>query len=123
MPEKPPAFQFYANDWLTDDKRTEMHPYQRGVHIDLMAYAWINGTVPADADGIAQVVGRTPAELKRYWNGRLLEAWPVVPDQPTRRWNPRLEEQRRTLTDFVDRQSKAGKRGADKRWHQNGNSE
>ena len=54
---KSPALQWYAKEWLTDDKRTEMLLAQRGIYADLMSYQWVNGSVPPDAAGVSKVVG------------------------------------------------------------------
>lgn len=40
MATKPPAFQFYAKDWLTSKAVIAMTPTQRGYYIMLLAHAW-----------------------------------------------------------------------------------
>jgi len=38
---KPPAFQFYVRDWLTDTELSACPPLVRGVWIDLLANMWV----------------------------------------------------------------------------------
>jgi uncharacterized protein YdaU (DUF1376 family) len=37
-------FPFFAKDWLSSPARMAMKPEQRGAYIDLLAFAWGNGT-------------------------------------------------------------------------------
>jgi len=39
---KPPAFQFYPKDWLSDINVMTMTPTQRGGYIQLLCYMWLN---------------------------------------------------------------------------------
>lgn len=119
MARKPPAFQFYVKDWLSDDKRVEMSLAQRGIWVDLMAYQWNNGSVPVDAAGVAKVVGCSASEIEPHWTGPLLAAFPLA-NGGTRRQNPRLEEQRVEVEARRKLRSAAGKTGARKRWEEEG---
>jgi len=38
---KPPAFQFYVRDWLTDTELSRCSPATRGIWIDLLAAMWV----------------------------------------------------------------------------------
>lgn len=114
--KKPPAFQFYARDWLTDDKRSEMSIAQRGVHADLMAYQWVNGSVPGDIQSLARIVGIGVEEMQEIFAGPLAACYPVNGDG--RRRNPRLERQRAELELYRKRRSHAGKLGAQVRYGQ-----
>jgi hypothetical protein len=44
MPGKPPAFQFYARDWLTDTQLTACSTMTRGIWIDMLAQMWLAPT-------------------------------------------------------------------------------
>lgn len=47
---KPPAFQFYVKEWLSDAKVMAMTPKQRGGYIQLMAICWNERCVLPDND-------------------------------------------------------------------------
>lgn len=111
---KPPAFQWYAKEWLTDDKRTEMTVAQRGAYADLLSYQWVNGSIPEDLEAVRVIIGVEMREMKALWTGRLVEAFPVVDG---RRLNPRLESYRQELKELKTKRRRSGKRGADSRWH------
>ena len=113
MSDQPPAFQFYAKDWLASSAVRRMTLAERGAYIDLLAYAWKDGSIPNDSRSLVSMLGvatRTwksvaPAVLARFTegpNGTLV--------------NERQETVRNQLLAFSERQSKAGKAGAEKRW-------
>jgi len=116
--EKPPAFQWYAKDWLTDDKRTEMSPAQRGVHIDFMSYQWVNTSIPNDIDKLATIAGVPVAEMRELWVSPLVDCY--VANGSGRLQNPRLEKERDAKLKYLDKMAKAGRKGAKGRWRKDG---
>jgi len=52
---KSPAFQFYANDWLSSTKIALMTPAQEGAYIRLLCYAWSDPdcSIPDDDNQLA----------------------------------------------------------------------
>lgn len=119
MTGKPPAFQFYAKDWLTDDKVNLMSLAAQGLYMRLLAAAWLRGgSIPSDESAAARLVG-VPLEEFR-------ELWPEV--RPC--WNKErdLMVMRRLRSDFaalLQRKrnlSAAGKSGNRKRWGSGGDS-
>ena len=112
--QKSPAFPFYAKDWLADDKRTEMNAAQRGIYVDLLAYQWNNGSVPAEPADMARITGETAATMRKLFAGPLAKAFPANGDG--RRRNPKLEEWRADQESYRARRSQAGKAGARSRW-------
>lgn len=103
MGPKPPAFQFYARDWLSS---TLGLPWDvAGVYIHLLAWSWDNGPLPNDAQWRQRVIG---PEEKRLWNA-VKKRW----KKSRNGWiNPRLEHQREMQKNFSDHAKKA----ADFRW-------
>lgn len=108
---KPPAFQFYAADFVTDT--SAMTAEQLGAYMRLLCYAWINGEVPADQRAMAQITGIQPARFRSA-------VWPMV----ERCWesdgngsllNPRLEIERKKQVEWRRKSAKGGraKRKAD----------
>jgi uncharacterized protein YdaU (DUF1376 family) len=66
---KPPAFQFYAKDWLASRQVKMMSPEQRGYYIQLLAEAWDSkepGTLPVDVEDLWFLAGASSrAEFER----------------------------------------------------------
>lgn len=100
---KPPAFQFYARDWLSS---TLGMPWDvAGLYIHLLAWSWDNGPLPDDARWRQRVIGQADGKL---W-AALRSRWTKTPNG----WiNPRLERQREIQASFRLR----GKKGAEARW-------
>jgi uncharacterized protein YdaU (DUF1376 family) len=111
--EPAPAFLFYVRDWLGDAKVRAMSPEARGVYIDLLAYCWQEGSLPADAAQLARLVGLPAPAFRRIWPQ--LEPCFVLVDGD--RWRQkRLDQERdrqrlrRTLA------AHKGAKGAAARW-------
>jgi uncharacterized protein YdaU (DUF1376 family) len=100
---KPPAFQFYARDWLSS---TLGMPWEvAGVYIHLLAWSWDNGALPNDPEWRARVIG---ADAARLW-AAVSKRW----KKTARGWiNLRLERQREIQATF----SAHAKQAASKRW-------
>lgn len=52
---KPPAFQFYADDFIGGT--CDMTPEEVGAYVRLLCYQWGRGAIPSDADKLARVAG------------------------------------------------------------------
>jgi uncharacterized protein YdaU (DUF1376 family) len=98
---KPPAFQFYPDDFIggTCDLSSE----EVGAYIRLLCYQWSRGCIPDDPAKLARIAGTsvTPDTLQKFPNGK----------------NARLEFEREKQAEYRSEKSKAGKSGAEKRWH------
>jgi len=98
---KPPAFQFYPDDFIggTCDLSAE----EVGVYIRLLCYQWSRGAIPEDAAKLARIAGInvTPDTLQKFPNGQ----------------NARLEFERKKQSEYREEKARAGKAGAEKRWH------
>ena len=54
MPKgKSPAFQFYASDFLVDEKVKLMNLQERGAYITLLAHCWIEKSIPQNIEALA----------------------------------------------------------------------
>lgn len=105
-PQKSPAFQFYAKDFLTGT--ATMSLAERGAYVTLLAHQWDAGTVPSAAKERARILGCTAAEERRIW-ARLVSKFTLVDDAFQ---NLRLEEERAKQAEFRRRQSDRGKASA-----------
>ena len=108
---KPPAFQFYPDKWLSDQKVTLMSPAGEGNYIRLLCYSWEEGSIPADRSAIVKLCkGIDGPEIdealscfvKSKKDGRLI--------------NKRLEKERNKLETNRKLKQRAGLDGARKRW-------
>jgi uncharacterized protein YdaU (DUF1376 family) len=70
-PGKSPAFQFYAEAWLSDFNVRSMSPAARGVYVDLLSICWLEGGIPAGKpsgfDSVSRALGLSRDEFDRMW--------------------------------------------------------
>lgn len=103
---KPPAFQFYVDDFLGGT----MHftDAEIGLYIRLLCVQWSAGSLPDDDEELASYgkgptpIARVKLKFKRCDDGRLR--------------NERMEIVRKKQSDYIDACSSAGKVGAQRRW-------
>lgn len=117
MKGKPPAFQFYARDWLAATRL--MTPVQIGYRIQLWASSWTSdrpGCLP-EAYPSWQLAGASSAEEFRMNGGEILLG-EFKPDSHGRLVHGQLSSQRREQVAYAKSQQKKGIVGARKRWHQ-----
>lgn len=111
--EKPPAFQFYPKDWLSDAKVRTMTHEERGIFIDFLAISWLEHGLPSDESQLRRLTGLTERRFRKVWAG-VAHCW--QPNGNGRLVNPRLERYREQLEEHQERASAAGKAGAEARW-------
>lgn len=102
---KPPAFQFYAKDWLTGTRQLKLP--DRGAYIDLLAWSWENGPLPEDTIQIAAIVGASSRDFSAIWR-RLSAHWKKTPRGFV---NKRLEQERRKQRIYRKLQADKGRAG------------
>lgn len=100
---KPPAFQFYAADFLIGCATMTLE--QRGAYITLLCYQWDQDGLPNDKSTLAMLVGGNETVIEA-----VLYKFRECPDGKLR--NHRLEKVREIQKEFGKKQSKA----AIKRW-------
>lgn len=106
-----PAFLFYAEDFATGT--AAMSPMEVGVYIRCLCHQWSHGYVPDDERQIARLSGAMLEEIASAWPSVSKK---FVETSPGQLQNTRLEQVREDLLETSERRSKAGKRGAVKRW-------
>jgi uncharacterized protein YdaU (DUF1376 family) len=102
---KPPAFQFYAKDWLSSTGT--LTPAGRGVFITLMAWSWDNGPLPDSSEKRARLSGVSRTIERKIWSEiapfwKLTDAGWVL---------PRLERHRQELAEYHAEQAEKGRKG------------
>ena len=112
---KAPAFQFYAGDFLSDINVTTMTMAQRGMYITLLAFEWIEGSLPMDLLKLRILCGNHPD---------FDSDWQIVSNCFTQRdsrlYNNRLETERGNMIAYREKMSANGKKGAETRWQSHG---
>lgn len=111
MPKKPPAYQHYAKDWLTDTAHLSLE--EQGAYQRLLDHQWIEGPLEYSEADFARLLGVPRPAFRRIWR-RVARFFPAL--ESGRLANGRLEDIRTDLLAFQKGQSVAGKRGAKKRW-------
>jgi uncharacterized protein YdaU (DUF1376 family) len=85
---KAPAFQFYASDFLSDERVLVMSLAERGLYVTLLCHAWLEGSIPSEPVKIARLVREPQPSFAKLWPA--VEAC-FVPADEGRLVNPRQE--------------------------------
>jgi uncharacterized protein YdaU (DUF1376 family) len=115
-PNKSPAFQFYARDFLTGTATMSLQ--EVGAYVKLLAYQWDSGSVPDSPRDRARILSCTAAQEKAVW-GVLVKKFVLRGDAYL---NERLEEERSKQAEYRRRQSDRGKASAEARTNQRSNA-
>lgn len=115
---KPPAFQFYAGDFLSDEDQRLMTLEEVGAYIRLIASEWKEGSLPEGLRKLARLCSCSNAEMERIWP-EICQKFEPHPDLVGRIIHPRNERERERQAS----RSASAKRGADARWHPKRNAE
>jgi hypothetical protein len=132
MPQRPPAFQFYIDDYRGSRAVQRMTYAQRGMYLEMLIEQWDKGAVPDCPRACADLLGGVP-EPGRTIEDEWIAHWPilrrkfvvkigrakgshefVVPSDsdPSRLIvNLRLERYRRSLRAFKSERSASGRKG------------
>jgi len=108
---KPPAFQFYADDFLAGTM--DMTDAEVGLYIRCLCRQWSNGSIPNDPQEIARL-SRASTEPQPSLN-RVMTKFKVCEDGMLR--NERLEKERAKQTAFRKAQSDKGHASAEARFN------
>ena len=110
--EKPPAYQWYPKDFLSDGNVKGMTLEERGAYITLLSVCWLDETLPMDSGRLANMCG-VPVKV-------FARLWPAVracfTERDGRYVHQRLEKEREKQATHRQRQSDRGLKGADTRW-------
>lgn len=98
---KPPAFQFYADDFYAG--ASEMSAEETGAYIRLLCQQWSKGGLTTVEPRLNRIAGCEVTEL-------VLEKFPICEDGLRR--NARLEQERAKQAEYRQKQSEKGKKSA-----------
>jgi uncharacterized protein YdaU (DUF1376 family) len=113
----PPAFQFYASDFLSDDAVSLMTHEQIGAYVLLLCHAWQRPDgLPSSLEALARLARYAPRRFqKRIWPALL----PKFHTNATGNLeNPRLERVRSEQNEYRERGRRGGTRSAERRREQ-----
>ena len=114
MAEKPPAFQWYPRDFLTDEKVVVMPNSYCGAYVRLMCHEWLEGSLPDDPAMLARLACEPAAAFAPMWElfGSKFTAHPTLYG---RLIHPRLQKEREKQAEWRAKSSKGGKASAEAR--------
>lgn len=108
---KAPAFQFYPAEYLADAKVKLMDFRQKGIYMDLLCHCWLEGSIPAEPELLARMLGIDAVAFKDDWKW-IEPCFKVSKKDNTKMIHPRLETEREKQKNFSGKQKKI----AEKRW-------
>lgn len=106
----PPAFQFYAGDYLSDGEVQGLTTAQEGIYIRLLCYCWREGGIPDDVAKVCLLLKRDadPSDVQIVVERMFNERSTLVQF----RTQKRLEEERLKQVVFREQRVAAGVRSA-----------
>jgi uncharacterized protein YdaU (DUF1376 family) len=109
----PPAFQFYATDFLSDAPVIAMTLEERGAFITLLCIAWTEEGIPADHKKLAKLLRVSARKFAEIWEAMEV-CWHDTGEG--RYVSRKLEGIREEMRARSKSASEAGARGARARW-------
>lgn len=112
------SYPWYIADWRGSEAVLSMNLEQRGLYRELLDHCWDAGSLPTDEAMLRRLASAEPAEFKR--------SWPAVRHQfyekDGRLYHRKVDEKRGELGAWREAKREAGRLGAQRRWHKQGNS-
>jgi uncharacterized protein YdaU (DUF1376 family) len=105
---KAPAFQFYAADYLADEKVGIMTLEQEGAYIRLLCYCWREGSIPADPEVLSRLCKGASTTIL----GLVVSCFKQHPADPSRLIHWRLETERAKQEAWRQKSSEGGKKSS-----------
>lgn len=109
--KKPPAFQFYAADYLADENVALMSLEEEGAYIRAMAYCWREGSIPADPARLSPLLKGARMEVVRVVKGCFKQS----PTDASRLIHPRLDFEREKQREWREKSRLGGKKSGESR--------
>lgn len=125
---RPPAFQFYPKDFLTDSSVILMSNEVVGIYIKLLCIDWLEDGIPEDTKLWMQLghydwfnEDGSLREMNDYSLAiaQLLPCFEKHPSKVGYVSNPRLQKERKKQLEHSLERSESGKKGAEIRWKNN----
>lgn len=122
LKDKPPAFQFWAKEWLASSNRRMMSPHGQCAYINLLCSAWDSdpvGTIPNQPEHLWRIAEIPQDEWKKEQK-LILSMFEEDKKFPGRLVQRKLRDYYEHLMDLREERSERGKKGADARWGNGG---
>ena len=115
--EQSPAFQFYANDWISDPNRLKLSLEEQGAYVLLYCHCWRGFKIVFDYEVMARMCNCTLNKIKEIFP-KIENLFEKDKDKDGKTYLicKQAEEERREQKINRKRRSRAGKLGAKKRW-------
>ena len=115
--EQSPAFQFYANDWISDPNRLKLSLEEQGAYVLLYCHCWRGFKIVFDYEVMARMCNCTLNKIKEIFP-KIENLFEKDKDKDGKTYLicKQAEEERREQKINRKRRSIAGKMGAIKRW-------
>ena len=115
--EQSPAFQFYANDWISDPNRLKLSLEEQGAYVLLYCHCWRGFKIVFDYEVMARMCNCTLNKIKEIFP-KIESLFEKDKDKDGKTYLicKQAEEERREQKINRKRRSIAGKMGATKRW-------
>tara|TARA_R100000656_G_scaffold110003_1_gene82037 strand:- start:103 stop:972 length:870 start_codon:yes stop_codon:yes gene_type:complete len=119
MPDnKPPAFFFYAGDFLSNIDVAFMDMELRGVYITLLAYSWLEIGLPDNDRKIRKITQAKDDKTWKRYKDEVLKACFVLEDGIW--YQPRQERERKRALKKHQTAVETGRKNVGKRWNGRG---
>ncbi len=111
---QPPAFQFYASDYLSSSRVQRMSLEEEGAYIRLLCYNWQDGSIPDDTVQLAALCKIPVRRMAKNW-GKIACCISPADANSHRLINKKLEQVRAVQAVYSAKQSARSKEGWSKR--------
>lgn len=116
LDEQSPAFQFYANDWISEPARMRMSLEEQGAYILLYCHCWRGYSIPYDHEILSKMCNCTIDKIKKMLPH-------LLPLFEIKEFNGdkyliclQAEEERKEQELNRKKRQAAGRKGAEARW-------
>jgi len=107
-----PAFQFYPSDWLSSQRVQMMTLEEEGAYIRLLASCWQHGSIPADLERCARLLGKGASTTLVTVVQAMFQP---CPNDSTKLVHDRLEKERQKQASWREKSAEGGRKSAQKR--------
>jgi len=115
--EQSPAFQFYANDWISDPNRMKLSLEEQGAYVLLYCHCWRGFKIPKDFEVMSRMCNCRTEKIEKIYNKiKHLFEEKTDKDGIIYLYCIQAEEERKEQAKNRRKRSVAGKLGAKKRW-------
>jgi uncharacterized protein YdaU (DUF1376 family) len=110
--KSPPAFQFYPADWLSSQRVQMLTLEEEGAYIRLVASCWQHGSIPADPEKCARLIGKGASTTLATVVQAMFQP---DPNDSTKLVHDRLDLEREKQANWRQKSAEGGKKSAEKR--------